>query len=255
MLVQGRRRRRHRAGADRRARPRGARVHRERLGEEGRRSARSSSAPPRDKSSMERAKAAYVATAIAEYFRDQGLRVLLMMDSVTRFARPSARSAWPPASRRRAAVFRRACSRSCRKLHGARGHERQGLDHRALHGAGRGRRHERADRRRDALASSTATSSCRAGCGAPTTIRPSTCWPRPSRVMNAVVTPEHRGGGPAARADGQVRRGGAADQDRRVQARRRTRSPTRRSTRSTRSASSCASAPTSVPTTRRRFSR
>jgi type III secretion protein N (ATPase) len=40
-----------------------------------------------DKSSMERAKAAYVATAIAEYFRDQGKKVLLLMDSVTRFAR------------------------------------------------------------------------------------------------------------------------------------------------------------------------
>ncbi len=36
---------------------------------------------------MERAKASYVATAIAEYFRDQGLRVLLLMDSVTRFGR------------------------------------------------------------------------------------------------------------------------------------------------------------------------
>lgn len=40
-----------------------------------------------DRPSMERLKSAYVATAIAEYFRDQGKRVLLMMDSVTRFAR------------------------------------------------------------------------------------------------------------------------------------------------------------------------
>jgi len=40
-----------------------------------------------DRSSMERSKAAYVATAIAEWYRDQGMRVLLLMDSVTRFAR------------------------------------------------------------------------------------------------------------------------------------------------------------------------
>ncbi len=40
-----------------------------------------------DRSSMERLKAAYTSTAIAEYFRDQGKRVLLMMDSVTRFGR------------------------------------------------------------------------------------------------------------------------------------------------------------------------
>ncbi|MDR2451168.1 MAG: type III secretion system ATPase SctN [Candidatus Accumulibacter sp.] len=40
-----------------------------------------------DRASMERLKAAYTATAIAEYFRDQGKRVLLLMDSVTRFGR------------------------------------------------------------------------------------------------------------------------------------------------------------------------
>jgi ATP synthase in type III secretion protein N len=40
-----------------------------------------------DRSSIERAKAAYVTTAIAEYFRDQGSSVFLMMDSLTRFAR------------------------------------------------------------------------------------------------------------------------------------------------------------------------
>ena len=37
--------------------------------------------------SLVRLKGAYVATAIAEHFRDQGKKVVLMMDSVTRFAR------------------------------------------------------------------------------------------------------------------------------------------------------------------------
>nr|WP_304949506.1 type III secretion system ATPase SctN [Verrucomicrobium spinosum] len=40
-----------------------------------------------DRPAMERLKCAYVATAIAEYFRDKGRKVLLLMDSVTRFAR------------------------------------------------------------------------------------------------------------------------------------------------------------------------
>ena len=40
-----------------------------------------------DRSAMERLKAAYVATSIAEYFCDKGKKVLLLMDSVTRFGR------------------------------------------------------------------------------------------------------------------------------------------------------------------------
>lgn len=39
-----------------------------------------------DQPSLIRIQAALVATAVAEYFRDQGKRVMLMMDSITRFA-------------------------------------------------------------------------------------------------------------------------------------------------------------------------
>jgi type III secretion protein N (ATPase) len=40
-----------------------------------------------DQAAQLRLNAAYVGTAIAEYFRDQGKKVILMMDSVTRYAR------------------------------------------------------------------------------------------------------------------------------------------------------------------------
>ena len=76
------------------------------LGEEG--MARSVMiASTSDRPSIERLKAAEIATAMAEYFRDQGLNVILFIDSVTRYARalreiglaagePPTRGGYPP---------------------------------------------------------------------------------------------------------------------------------------------------------------
>lgn len=62
-----------------------------------------------DRPAVERAKAVNVATAVAEYFREQGLSVLLLVDSVTRYARalreiglaagePPTRRGYPPST-------------------------------------------------------------------------------------------------------------------------------------------------------------
>ncbi len=62
-----------------------------------------------DAPALVRMRAAWVATALAEHFRDRGQRVLLLMDSVTRFARaarevglaagePPARRGYPPSA-------------------------------------------------------------------------------------------------------------------------------------------------------------
>jgi type III secretion protein N (ATPase) len=76
------------------------------LGPEGRRQAVTVVATS-DRPALERVKAAQVATAIAEWFRDRGQRVVLLIDSLTRLARawreiglaagePPARRGFPP---------------------------------------------------------------------------------------------------------------------------------------------------------------
>src|SRR5262245_22529156 len=76
------------------------------LGEEGRKKSVVVVATS-DVAALERLRAAQVATAYAEYFRDEGAKVMLLVDSVTRFARaqrevglaagePPARRGYPP---------------------------------------------------------------------------------------------------------------------------------------------------------------
>ncbi|MGI9500008.1 MAG: FliI/YscN family ATPase, partial [Geminicoccaceae bacterium] len=101
------------------------------LGEEGRKKSVLVVATS-DRSAMERVKAAYVATAIAEYFRDRSQRVLLLIDSITRFARaqreiglaagePPTRRGFPPSvfAEMPRLMERAGCGRAIRGLTGS----------------------------------------------------------------------------------------------------------------------------------------
>ena len=102
-----------------------------------------------DRSSVERMKAAQTAMTISEYFRDEGKRVLLVVDSVTRLARalreiglsagePPTRRGFPPS------IFQRTAS-AVRTG----GHVRSRLHNSHIYGFGRGRTSVRSYRRGD----------------------------------------------------------------------------------------------------------
>ena len=117
------------------------------------------------------------------------------------------------------------------------------LDHRPVHGAGRGRRHERARRRRGPRHARRPHRAHRASWRTATTTRRSTCS-SPSRALPATCSSAdvREAAARAARVARHLPRQGGPDHPRRLPARRRRRASTPRSSCSPRSRASCARA-------------
>ena len=131
-----------------------------------------------DAPAVMRIRAAFTATRIAEWFRDQGNDVVLMMDSVTRFAMAQREvglaAGEPPATRGLSAQRLRAPS----PPPGAGRPRRARVHYRPLHRSGRGGRHERTDRRHRSIHPRRPYPAFAEPSPSPTTTRRSTCWAR-----------------------------------------------------------------------------
>ena len=142
-----------------------------------------------------RIRAAFVALAVAEYFRDKGNSVLLVMDSVTRLAMaqreiglaagepPIQKGYTPSVFNLLPKIFERA------------GNFEDGLDHGILHGAGGRRRFQRADLRRGARDSGRPHLILSRELGAMGHYPAIDILQSVSRLASRVATPEQRDGG------------------------------------------------------------